>query len=182
MAPLKSVERRILAGLLMNAKMSDRQLAKQIGVSQPTVTRRRARLEQTALDGYTAIPKWAAVGFEILAITMVKAHPSASLKENVKASRERAVTWMRTQPNVILCSGIRGMNRSGLMISVHKSYGDLDAFIMEHKKELGDLFSDIDTAIVAGAIIVPSALLIMRRRSRTAHSQAPSAATPQAQT
>jgi DNA-binding Lrp family transcriptional regulator len=42
-------------GLLTNAKMTDRQLAKQIGVSQPTVTRRRAKLENSALDGYTVV-------------------------------------------------------------------------------------------------------------------------------
>jgi hypothetical protein len=58
------------------------------------------------------------------------------------------VKWMKEQPNVILCSGSRGMGRNGVMISIHKSYADLDRFMMEHKRELGDMFSDIDTAIV----------------------------------
>jgi DNA-binding Lrp family transcriptional regulator len=155
---LKSIDYKIIAALMKNSKTSDRQLAKQIGVSQPTVTRRRAKMENGALDGYTAVPQWAALGFEILAVTMVKNHPSVSLKENVKANFERAVKWMKTQPNVILCSGVRGMNRSGLMISVHKSYFDFDRFIAEHKRALGDLFSEIDTALVnlkGGEVIKP---------------------------
>lgn len=158
MEKLKGVDYRILAALMKNSKISDRQLAKEIGVSQPTVTRRRAKLEQKALAGYTAVPNWAAMGFEILAITLVKSHPSVSLRENVKASVERAVTWMMKQPNVILCSGTRGLDRSGVMISVHKSYGDFDRFISEHKRDLGDMFSEIDTAIVnlgGGEIIKP---------------------------
>jgi DNA-binding Lrp family transcriptional regulator len=158
MEKLKGVDYKILAALMKNSKISDRQLAKQIGVSQPTVTRRRTRLEKEALDGYTAVPKWAAVGYQILAVTMVKSHPLTGLRENVKAAVEKSVKWMKEQPNVILCSGSRGMGRNGVMISIHKSYADLDRFMMEHKRELGDMFSDIDTAIVnlsGGEIIKP---------------------------
>ena len=48
---------------MKNSKLSDRKLSKKIGVSQPTVTRRRARLEKEILDGYTAIPKWTELGY-----------------------------------------------------------------------------------------------------------------------
>jgi DNA-binding Lrp family transcriptional regulator len=155
---LKSIDQKILSGLMKNSKISDRQLAKEIGVSQPTVTRRRARLEKKAIDGYTLVPKWTEMGFEILAITMVKSYPSAGLRGNVEANIGKAVKWMKGQPSVILASGCRGMNRSGVMISVHKSYADFDRFMSEHKRELGDLFSEIDTAIVnlgGGEVIKP---------------------------
>ncbi len=158
MQKLKGIDCRILAALMRNSKMSDRQLAKEIGVSQPTVTRRRAKLEKEALDGYTAVPKWTALGFEILAITMVKSHAAVGLRENVKANIDAAVRWMMKQPNVILCSGSRGMGKNGVMISVHKSYADFDKFMSEHKRELGDLFLDVESAIVnlaGGEIIKP---------------------------
>lgn len=158
MEKLKSVDYKILAALMKNSKISDRQLARQIGVSQPTVTRRRTRLEKEALDGYTAVPKWTAIGFEILAITMVKSHPSTGLKENVKANTEKATKWMLNQPTVILCSGSQGMGKNGVLISVHKSYADFDRFMSEHKRELGDMFTEVDTAIVnlgGGEIIKP---------------------------
>lgn len=40
------------------------------------------------------------------------------------------------------------MNMNGFMISVHKSYSNFDKFMSDHKRELGDMFTDIQTAIV----------------------------------
>ncbi len=55
---LKDIDYKILYELMKNSKVSDRQLAKKIGVSQPTIIRRRSRLEKEVINGYTAIPKW----------------------------------------------------------------------------------------------------------------------------
>jgi len=148
MEKLKSIDYEILFALMKNSKISDRLLAKKIGVSQPTVTRRRARLEKEAIDGYTAIPKWAKIGYEILAITFVKSNQSLGLKGNYEAAHERGIKWVMKNPNVLMSGGSRGMNMNGFLISVHKSYSDLDKFMSEHKRELGDMFTDIQTAIV----------------------------------
>lgn len=58
MTKLRDIDFKVLSELMKNAKMSDRQLAKKIGSSQPTITRRRMFLEREAIDGYTAIPQW----------------------------------------------------------------------------------------------------------------------------
>jgi len=148
MEKLKSIDYTILFALMKNSKISDRQLAREIGVSQPTVTRRRARLEKEAIDGYTAIPKWAKIGYEILAITFVKSNQSLGLKGNFEAAYEKGRKWLMKHPNVLMSGGSRGMNMNGFMISVHKSYSDFDKFMSDHKRELGDMFTDIQTAIV----------------------------------
>ena len=148
MEKLKSIDYKILFALMKNSKISDRQLAREIGVSQPTVTRRRARLEKEAIDGYTAIPKWAKIGYEILAITFVNSSYSLGLKENYEAAHKRGIKWVMKHPNVLMSGGSRGMNMNGFLISVHKDYSDLDKFMSEHKRELGDMFTDIQTAIV----------------------------------
>jgi len=64
---------RLLFELMKNAKRSDREIAKIIGVSQPTITRMRQRLEKTAIVDYTIIPDWTELGFEIMATTLLKA-------------------------------------------------------------------------------------------------------------
>jgi DNA-binding Lrp family transcriptional regulator len=153
---LKPLDYQIVSALMKNAKISDRQLAKEIGVSQPTVTRRRARLEKKALDGYTTVPKWTELGLQILAITLVKSHPSLGARDSYEAAHQKAKEWIGKQPNVIMSSGIRGMSRNGVMISVHKSYADFDKFMSEHKRELGDMCSEIETALVnlGGADII----------------------------
>jgi len=73
MMKLKPSDKKILFELMKNARRSDRKLAKILGVSQPTVSRRRVFLERELIDGYTAIPKWKKIGYEILAITLIKA-------------------------------------------------------------------------------------------------------------
>ena len=145
---MKSIDYKILFALMKNSKISDRQLAKEIGVSQPTVTRRRARLEKEAIDGYTAIPKWKTLGYEILAFTFIKSKQELWLKKNVHVFRERRTKWMMKHPNVLMSGGSRGMNMDGFMISVHRSYSSLDKFLSEQKNELGDMFTDIQTVVV----------------------------------
>jgi len=148
MTKLKDIDFKILFGLMKNSKISDRKLAKKIGVSQPTVTRRRARLEKELIDGYTVIPKWVKMGYEILAFTFVKTIQTLGLRDKYEAAHERGRKWLMNHPNVIMSGGCRGMGVNGFMISVHKSYSDFDSFMAEHKRELGDMFTDVQAVLV----------------------------------
>jgi len=148
MTKLKDIDFKILFGLMKNSKISDRKLAEIIGVSQPTVTRRRTRLEKEAIDGYTVIPKWGKLGYEILAFTFVKSKQTLGLREKYKAATERGTKWLMNHANVIMSGGCRGMGVNGFMISVHKSYSDFDSFMAEHKRELGDMFTEVQTVLV----------------------------------
>jgi len=70
---VKKVERRILSELMKNSRRSDRELAKVIGSSQPTVTRARNRLEKEGyIQEYTIMPDFLKLGYEILAVTLFK--------------------------------------------------------------------------------------------------------------
>ena len=63
--------------LLKNSKESDRKLARKLGVSQPTITRTRNKLEREGfIRSYTIFPNWRKLGFEILALTFVKMDPA----------------------------------------------------------------------------------------------------------
>ncbi len=144
----KDLTERLLFELLKGAKRSDRQLAKVLGVSQPTITRRRARLEAGLLDGYTAIPKWGKLGYEIFAVTLVKTPLRFASNEMAQNAYNRSMEWLAKQPNVIMGSGCRGLGMTGLMISLHRSYAELDKFLTDHRQQLGDLLEDVQTVIV----------------------------------
>jgi len=148
MSKLKDIDLKILSELMKNSKISDRQLAKKLGVSQPTVTRRRARLEKEVIDGYTAIPKWEKLGYEILAITLVKTPLRAGSDEMTKNSAEKAIKWLEKQPNVIFGAGCRGLGMTGIMFSIHKNYSALDEFLTSHRQHLGNLLEEVNTIIV----------------------------------
>jgi DNA-binding Lrp family transcriptional regulator len=148
MSKMKEIDYQILFELMRNSKISDRQLAKKIGVSQPTVTRRRARLEKEVIEGYTAIPKWKKLGYEILAFTFVKTIQTLGTKGKYEEATKRGTEWLMKHPNIIMSGGCRGMNTNGFIVSVHKSYSGLDNFLFEHKRNLGDMFTDIQTILV----------------------------------
>jgi len=71
MKSLKPIDRRILSELMKNAKISDRELAKKLGYSQPAISRRRTRLERDRLLAYSAVPNFEEFGYDMLAFTFV---------------------------------------------------------------------------------------------------------------
>ena len=148
MTKTKDVDLKILAELMKNSKISDRKLAVMIGVSQPTVTRRRARLEREVIDGYTLMPKWEKLGYEILAITLVKAPLTVGSDEKMKGAIEKALKWLEKQPNVIFGGECRGMGKTGVMFSIHRNYAELDDFLTNHRQQLGSLLESVETVIV----------------------------------
>jgi DNA-binding Lrp family transcriptional regulator len=147
MEKLKTIDYKLLWELMKDSRRSDRQLAKVLGTSQPTVTRRRANLEKSYLEGYTAIPKWEKIGFELAAFTFIK-HKIKYAKPGVREATFRKVEeWMMKQPNVILAIDGQGMGWDGIFVSFHKSYSDFAEFMRKHDSELSDSLIDSQSFI-----------------------------------
>ncbi len=148
MASLKPSDYRLLFELMSDSKRSDRQLAKVLGLSQPTVTRKRAILEKEFIDGYTAIPKWDKLGFEIFVITLIKIKSAIASKEKYETTRRRALVWLMSQHNIIMAGACRGMGVDSFMISLHKSYPEYDEFMRNYRLEMGEFAEDIQSVLV----------------------------------
>jgi DNA-binding Lrp family transcriptional regulator len=143
-----SLDLGLLWELVKNSRRSDRVLAKILGTSQPTVTRKRVFLEREVIDGYTAIPKWEKLGYEIFALTLVKIRAVIGSKAEYDATRKKALEWLMSQSNIIMAGACRGMGVDSFMISVHKSYRDYDEFMRNHRLELGDFVEDVQSVLV----------------------------------
>ena len=145
---LKNTEVRRISELMKNSRRSDRQLAKTLNVSQPTVTRRRTVLEKELIDGYTAVPRWEKLGYEIFAITLFKIKSVIASKEKYSAVRKKGLEWLMSQPNVIMAGSCRGMGMDAFNLSFHKSYSDYDDWFRNLRLELGDLIDDVQSVLV----------------------------------
>ncbi len=132
---------KLLFELMKNAKRSDREIAKIIGVSQPTITRMRQRLEKTAIVDYTVIPDWTELGFEIMAFIFVKAKvsPEASAK---------AKNWAMKNPNVVFAAGGEGMGMDYAILSFHKNFSELSNFIDNLKTEWAENLQDLQSFLM----------------------------------
>jgi len=148
MKKLNPVDYKLLFELMKNSRRSDRELAKVLGVSQPTVSRRRRFLERELIDGYTAIPKWDKFGYEILSVILIKAQLKFASEKERKDAIDKSIKWLSKQPNVIFGSECRGMGMTGIMICLHKNYAEFDEFMNHHRQQLGDLFEDVQTFVV----------------------------------
>jgi DNA-binding Lrp family transcriptional regulator len=70
---VKNNELRLVSELVRNSRKSDRELARIVGVSQPTVTRMRTRLEKEGIiREYTMLPDFTRLGYELLVFTFLK--------------------------------------------------------------------------------------------------------------
>jgi len=145
MKELKPIDYKLLFELMKDSHRSDRQLAKALGVSQPTVTRRRAMLEKNYIEGYTIIPKFGQIGFEIAAFTFLK----TKLKQKTGKEKDEALKkmkdWYMNQPNVILVQDGLGMGWDAICISLYQNFSDFAAFIRAQDSELSEWIIESQT-------------------------------------
>ena len=119
---MREIEWKVLSELMKNARLSDRELAKKIGSSQPTVTRARTKLEkQGYIREYTAVPDFAKIGYRILALTFALSR--ALNKEEAERARKLLAESVKSkQFEFIMLERGRGLGFDAAIISLHKDY------------------------------------------------------------
>jgi DNA-binding Lrp family transcriptional regulator len=120
---MKDTELKIICALMKNGRKSDRELAKDIGISQPTVSRTRKRLKKEGIiKEYTIIPDFRKLGFEIATVTLVKFVRELSAKDNDEL-RKYSQGYEKERSGAILMAmnGI-GLGYNRVFISFHKNY------------------------------------------------------------
>jgi DNA-binding Lrp family transcriptional regulator len=139
---------RLLKEMLRNSKRSDREIARSLRVSQPTVTRTRARLEKEYIETYTVIPDFAKLGYQILALTFMKmkSYPSAEEAERIM---QRAKEWANKHPNVIFAADGEGFGKDIVMVSFHKDYPLYSDFMRTLAMDWGDTISEFGSFLVS---------------------------------
>jgi len=142
----KELPQQLLRELLQNSKRSDRDLAKVLKVSQPTITRTRHKLEKKGLvEDYTIIPNFKKMGFEILALTFVKMRSEILTPETMEEARKYAAQF----PNAIFASTGEGLGMTGVIISFHKNYTDYHNKLNMLRIDWKELADDIQGFVVS---------------------------------
>lgn len=142
MKELKLIDYQLLFELMKDSHRSDRQLAKALGISQPTVTRRRAMLENNIIDGYTVIPKFGKMGFEIAAFTFLKTKLNHVKNEEKEKILKELQDWYTKQPNVVLVAEGEGLGWDAVCISLHENYTQFAKFKRTQESELSNVISE----------------------------------------
>lgn len=146
---------KLLKELIYDSRRSDRELAKAIGASQPTVTRNRKLLEGY-IRSYTIVPEFSKIGYEILALTFAKAKTYD--KEEIEEKLKLAQKWVMQHPNIIFASDGEGIAKDAVIVSVHRDYSKYADFMREYTVVFSDFITDVQSFLVSlktGIIIKP---------------------------
>lgn len=141
---LKDIELKLISELIKNSRRSDRELAKAIGISQPTVSRIRVRLEKQRLIDYSAVPDLAKLGFEIISVTLGRRDYTKQPENYPQKIRD----FVKRHPNIIFVARGNGLGYDRTMISIHRSYSDYSNFIQELRNEWTGIV-DVDCFLIS---------------------------------
>ena len=136
---------KLLFALIKGSRRSDRQLAKDLGLSQATIARRRQELENEGfIKEYTVIPDLKKMGFEIVAFTISQQreyYPPGLRARLVNALMD----YLKKKPEIIYFAEGEGLGELFVAISVHRDYTSYANLIREvtelreRKPELRDM-------------------------------------------
>ena len=123
--PLKDIELRLISELMKNSRRSDRELARVLGKSQPTVTRTRTRLEKEGyIKEYTMIPDFRALGYAIMGATLLEVR-GAYTEDKLKEIRKITTKIEESNPRAALLA-VNGLGdgKNRLFITFYENYSD----------------------------------------------------------
>ncbi|MGD8544569.1 MAG: winged helix-turn-helix transcriptional regulator [Candidatus Bathyarchaeota archaeon] len=148
---LNNTDCKILLELLKNSRISDRQLAKKLGISQPTVTRRRAKLEKEGAISYIGRPDFLKMGFSIMAFNFTILNNEAEKLSMARSKKylEKVASFLKDNPNIIFATSGRGMGMNRLSISLHKNYTDYVRYKEKLNQEWAKYAKENKTFIVS---------------------------------
>jgi DNA-binding Lrp family transcriptional regulator len=137
---------RLVSEMLKNSKKSDRELAGILGVSQPTVSRTRARIEKEYIKTYTIIPDFEKLGYQIMAFTFAKtkSHPDVAAEISRKSK-----DWLAKRSNVIFGAGGEGFGKDIVLMSFHKNYSAYAEFMRSFAKDWANCLDDFESFLVS---------------------------------
>ena len=146
---MKNVELKLISELMKNSRRSDRELAKVVGVSQPTVSRLIGKLEKEGkIREYTIIPDFKQIGYGIMAAVFLG--KQESMKEEERLALRKAAVEMEKKPShaaIVVVNGI-GLNKGRMIILFCKDYSEY----YEQLKEIKNLphidSGDVDSFII----------------------------------
>jgi DNA-binding Lrp family transcriptional regulator len=127
---LRKNELAILLELVNGSRRSDREISKAAGVSQPTVTRTRTKLEKDGwIREYAIIPDLKRLGYELLVFTFM------SFSEDRPELFERAREWVKKQSCIIFANNGEGLGTNSLMISLHRDYASYSRLLTQLRRD-----------------------------------------------
>jgi DNA-binding Lrp family transcriptional regulator len=120
---MKDLDLKLISELMKNSRRSDRELAKVIGVSQPTVTRTIKKLEEEGIiKEYTIVPDFVKLGYQIMGVSFARLEKPQ--ENGISAESRKAVLeteHLHPHANLMAVRG-SGFGKDTMFITFYKNY------------------------------------------------------------
>jgi DNA-binding Lrp family transcriptional regulator len=132
---MKNTELKLLSELMKNSRRSDRELAKAVGVSQPTISRAIRKLEKEGyIKEYTIIPDFKKLGFQMMSVILTK-FKKESGQEGLEQIRKKVREEEKKEPSSILMGvGGMGIDSDRVVVLLSEDYSEYSRYISKIKQ------------------------------------------------
>lgn len=159
MQALDEIDRRILAALQVDARITNQELAERIGLSPSPTLRRVKILERDGvISGYRAVVSAEALGLGVLASIEL------SLNDHSTSTVERVERVLQENPSVVEAHMVAGGTDYLLKVRV-RDLADFERFVVDELRALDNIAS-IRTQFAYGTVKDGAALLPPARSGR----------------
>ncbi len=141
---LKKKEKDVLLKLIENGRKTDKQIAKELSTTQPTVTRIRQKLErENYILNYYASPSFKKIGMNIVIITVMQWADYSKTEELQKFIKD-----IKNNNSVVCFARGNGLSgRTAFFMSAHKNMKSYEDFIVDIKSRWGEHIREVDQFI-----------------------------------
>lgn len=140
---MKNREKELLIQLLRNSKLSDREIAKKLKTSQPTVTRTRHNLENRFINSYTIVPNLSKLGIKIIAFTFASCPtPNTDFFDDVKS-------FLEEESDIVFAGHGEGLGKTGILISFHNDFSGYTDFMRKVRLKCKGFAQTVESFVVS---------------------------------
>jgi DNA-binding Lrp family transcriptional regulator len=127
---VKDIELSLITELMRNSRRSDRDLAKAIGVSQPTVSRMIKKLEKEGvIREYTMIPDFSKLGFELMSIVTTKENELLREDETVEAWKKAHEFAKKAPQPFLFVLSTKPSGADTTVFALHENYSEYATYL-----------------------------------------------------
>ncbi|MEM5853090.1 MAG: winged helix-turn-helix transcriptional regulator [Candidatus Aenigmatarchaeota archaeon] len=138
---LKKREKQVFMNLIKNARMPDKHIAKILGITQPTVTRIRQKLEKSGyIKGYKPLVDFQKLGLSLIVLTLFNITDLSRIDQ----VKKKIIPNLKKMPEIFLIAEGEGMGKTCLIMSAHKDFQDFEEWVVDLKKKNGKYMEDVE--------------------------------------
>lgn len=148
---LNQKQKQLLSLLTQNSKQSDREISAQLGVTQPTVSRNRKKLEEEGIiQKYTVIPELTKIGIDFVTFVTIQWKDYTKVRE-----LEEFTKFLKYDKRVLFSAQGEGFDdKTKILMSFHKDYHSYELFLHKIRSTWKEQIKSMDSFIVSARNII----------------------------